>query len=214
MLRPFTAPSAPAVTLAEARLHLRVDVADDDALITSLVAAATAEAEHLMQRAVMPQEWQLVLDSFFDESVYRPPVPLTVDVLRGPIYSAGTTALNLSRPPVTGITSVKYLDATTGTLTTLAASEYVLAAASEYGALLVPAYGKSWPSTRAMADAVQVVFACGYATAALVPEPIKAWVKLRVAALYENRAAWTLGAKINRAEFMDFMLDRYRTFNL
>lgn len=208
-----TAPTLTPVSLAEAKLHLRVDATDEDVLIASLVLAATQDAEHLMGRAVMPQEWQLTLDSFFDPTVYTEPVPLTVDLIRGPSFYYGSSALNLARPTVTGITTVKYNQASDGVLTTLAGTEYQLANASDYGARLVPAYGKSWPAIRAVPEAVQVVFACGYADAANVPDLIKAWIKLRVGALYANKESWTVGKAIERNPFLDYLLDRYRVWS-
>lgn len=177
------------VSLADAKLHLRVDGNAEDALITMMIDAATLEAEHIMGRAILPQKWQLTLDAFAD-------------------------ALVLNRPPVTAVDSVKYVHADTGVLTTLDVSSYQLANASDYVARLTPAYGLTWPSTRAQPEAVQVVFTCGYADASKVPAPIKAWIKLRLGALYLHREAWTAGSKIERNEHVDFMLDGYRTWRL
>lgn len=189
-LKLFAARAAQPVTLAEAKLHLRVDNSVEDALISALIVAATDDAEHLMGRAVLPQQWQLTLDSFESD------------------------ALVLQRPTVTAVVSVKYLQASDGALTTLANTEYTLAAASDFTARLVPAYGKSWPATRAMPEAVQVVFSCGYANEASVPEPIKAWVKLRVGALYANREGWTAGKKLEQNPHVDYLLDRYRVWTM
>jgi len=184
------------VTVQEAKLHCRkiADIADvsdtsEDALFSSLIGSATLEAEHLMGRAVMPQKWQVMLDAF-------------------------TNSIDLQRPPVSAVDSVKYVDATTGTLTTVNPAVYQFVAGSDYAARVVPAYGQVWPSARAQPEAVQVIFSTGYADAASVPEPIKTWIKLRVGALYENREAWTVGQAIERNEFTDYLLDRYRTWML
>ena len=211
-LKLITPPATPCLTTAEAKLHLRVDTSADDALIDALVLAATADAEGVMKRAVMPQTWQFTLDSFFDPGVAVDPLPLTVDAVRGPTFYNGSAELQLRMPPVTAVVSVKYLDAATGTLTTMNPADYVLGTANDYVARLVPAYGKAWPATRAMPEAVQVQFTAGYANAAAVPELIKMWIKLRLGALYENRAAWTLRHEIQRNEHLDHMLDRYRTW--
>src|SRR5690348_7921169 len=57
-------PTAPVMTLAQAKAHLRISHSDDDALITGIVNAATKHAENQMQRVLMPQTWELRLDSF------------------------------------------------------------------------------------------------------------------------------------------------------
>lgn len=193
MLKLHTAATLPAVTTAEAKLHLRVDHSDEDALIDALVSAATADAEHIMGRAVMPQKWQLSIEAF-------------------PVASGDTTAeIELPRPPVTAIDSITYVGSD-GVDATVAAEDFQLASASDYTAYVAPLYGEVWPTARDQAQSVRVVFTCGYANAAAVPEPIKAWIKLRVGALYANREAWTVGAAIERNPFVDSMLDRYRVF--
>ena len=100
-LRLHTAATAQVLTTEEAKLHLRVDVSDDDALINSMVQAATAQAEHLMQRAVMPQKWLLSLQQF--------PVDFAWTGRQGGMCSS---AIDLRRPPVSAIDSLTYIDST------------------------------------------------------------------------------------------------------
>jgi len=182
-----TAPAAPCITTAEAKGHLRVTANSEDALIDALVLAATQDAEHLMQRAIMPQAWLLTLDAF-------------------------ASCIKLQRPPVVAVTSVNYAAADTGTVTLLPNTEYQLDLGSDLYARLVPVYGKTWPATRAQIAAVQILFTCGWADAAAVPAVIRQWILLRIGALYENREAWTLGKAIEQNPHLDFMLDRYRVF--
>lgn len=197
-----TAATADPVTLAEAKLHLRVDFTADDALITSLISAATLGAEHMTGRALMPQKWLLTLDSFVKPTS------------QWGVYVPAVQAIDLQRPPVTGVDSIKYVDSITGTLTTLSPAIYQVAMASDYTAKVVPAYGQSWPTPRAQPEAVQILFSTGYADAAHVPEPIKAWIKLKVGALYENRES----VVVDRTQMVelpfDCLLDRYRTWLL
>jgi hypothetical protein len=47
--------------LAEAKLHLRVDLNDDDALITALISAARGQVEFLTGQRLMTQTWELEL---------------------------------------------------------------------------------------------------------------------------------------------------------
>ncbi|OLS51863.1 head-tail connector protein [Rhodovulum sulfidophilum] len=56
-----TPPSAPVVSLEDAKMHLRIDHADQDAMIEGLVLAATAHLDGwrgVLGRAIMPQVWQ------------------------------------------------------------------------------------------------------------------------------------------------------------
>lgn len=201
MLALLTAATALPVTLDEAKAHLRVDVTADDALITSLISAATLEAEHLMQRAVMPQTWTLTLDSFRPHPAHywltkRPP-----------------QAIELNRPPVAGVVSVQYVDSK-GVAQTLDPGTYQLIK-GEYGGVIVPNFGLQWPDTRRQPAAVQITFNCGYADAASVPELIKAWVKLRIGTLYENREMFAVDTRLTFVDLpFDGLLDRYRVWQL
>jgi uncharacterized phiE125 gp8 family phage protein len=186
-LRSITAPASEPVTLAEAKLHLRVSIATDDALITSLITAARVEAEQQTERSFMPQTWELTLDCF-------------------------PCVITLNRPPVTSITSLKYLD-TAGVQQTLSPSLYALDSDSE-PARVVPAYGQSWPSTQAFINAVRVRYVAGYADAAAVPEAIKDWMKIRVNTLYEFREQILAGLPVAQVPFVGGLLDPYRIWSI
>jgi uncharacterized phiE125 gp8 family phage protein len=182
----ITAPTQACIGLAQAKLHLRVSHDEEDTLIADMLATATLEAEHLMQRAVMPQSWRLTLPAWPSQA--------------GPVQ--------LRMPPVRSIILVQSADANTGDMTTLV-NAYRLAKGTEQYSLLLPAFGTNWPTAADVPDAVQVTFECGYANAAEVPAPIKQWLLLRLGGYYENREAWTSGAKIERNEHVDRLLDRY-----
>ena len=53
-LKVVTAPTVEPVTLAEAKLHQRVDLDADDALISMWISAIREHAEHLTERALAP----------------------------------------------------------------------------------------------------------------------------------------------------------------
>ena len=192
-LKLITAATALAVSLVEAKAHLRVDTSDDDTLITAMITAATEAAEQAMSskvggRAIMPQTWELTLDLFPE-------------------------AFELTRIPVASVDSVTYQDAT-GSSTVLNSALYSLDNADDFGpAYVVPAYGTEWPETRDEINAVQVRYAAGYTDAAAVPESIKSWIKLQVGAMYENRESETVGAgKAVNLGFADRLLDRYKVW--
>lgn len=186
-LKLITAPIFEPVTLAEAKLHCRIDGTDDDTLVTSLIVAARQAAENRTGRVLITQTWELQLDAFEAE-------------------------IELPNPPTQSVVSVKYLD-TAGADQTLAGTEYLLDATSEPG-LLVPAYGKTWPSTYAVPNAVKVQYKAGYGDAAAsVPHGVKQWMLLAIGTWYANREAMVSGALTSRdlpSTFFDALLDPYR----
>lgn len=192
-LKLITPPSTYPVTLAEAKLHCRVDIADDDALITAFITAATETAEQKTGRAIMAQTWELTLDAFPD-------------------------ALELTRVPVQSITSVKYYD-TAGVQQTMSNTLYALDATDDFGfAHISPVYAGAWPETRDQTNAVAVRYVAGYADAASVPEGIKQWIKLMVSTMYENRETEAYSSRAVsttvQMSFVDRLLDRYLVTSL
>lgn len=155
----ITAPIA-ALTLAELRLHLRIDavagVHEDDTLITDQLLAAQAYAEHHTGASIGSQTLELALDTF----------------PTGPIV--------LPQGPVTGVTSVSYID-TAGAPQTLDSALYLLC---DYGApaRLDPAYGTRWPATLGTPNAVKVRYVAGS-----LPAAARAALLLIVGHLYTHR---------------------------
>ena len=184
----LTPPTLAVLTLAEAKLHLRVENSAEDTLITALVAAATQDAEHLMQRAILPQQWRHTMDAWPQLEVRLP------------------------RPLITAVDSISYTDSA-GAVQALAPASCILAA-TDLGARLQPAYGTWWPSARYQPGAIVITYTAGWPTAEAVPELVRAWIKLRLGALYDNRNAWTQGVAIERNGHIDFLLDRWRVFAL
>lgn len=192
-LKLITAASSLAVTLAEAKAHLRVDASDEDTLITSLITAATETAEQITGRAIMPQTWQMWADTFDDE-------------------------IELTRVPVASVTSVSYVDDAGATTTLTSGTHYRLITDDFSPARIVPAYGYTWPVPRVMDDAVTVVYVAGYANAAAVPQPIKNWILLAIGTMYENREGEVVTGSartaVTQLKFADGLLDRYKVWNL
>lgn len=158
MLKLITAPAGEPVTSDEIKAAARIDDTAFDTQIAILIPAVRQDAENRLERRLITQTVELVLDAF------------------------PTDELDLRLPNVQSITSVKYTD-TSGTEQTLSSLLYVLD--SREGAQqswLLPAYGTAWPSTQDSANAVRVRFVVGYGDAAAdVPEQIRWWIIARVA---------------------------------
>lgn len=190
----ITPPTVEPVTLAEAKLHLRVEtgVTDDDDLITALIVAAREAAEHITGRALITQTLERVLDAF-------PPAEL-----------------ELGRGPVQSVTSISYTD-TAGDAQTVNLADVTLDADTNMrvGFVLPSAALGSWPSTYPAANVVRVRFVAGYGDAGSdVPAGLRAWIKLRVHTLYQQRSEIAAGVSIAAMpdRYTDRLLDPYRVW--
>lgn len=168
-----TAPTAEPLTLAETKVHLRVDsdITDQDTLISALIAAAREWAENHTRRSFVQRTLELRLDCFPGEIL-------------------------LPRGPVVSVTSVKYTD-DSGTLQTVSASDYQTDLYS-VPARICPVFGTIWPVPgTGRLNAVVVEYEAGYAhssgsptdMADAVPSSIKSALKLMIGHWYENREA-------------------------
>ena len=134
-----TAPVTEPVTTAEAKLHLRVDITDDDTLIANLVAAARRWIEDVTGIRMVTQTWNYYLDEFPDDS----------------------SEIKLPIGPVASLTSIKYTD-TADTVTTWAATNYRSDLVS-LPARIVLRYAAYWPTADLKeANGIDIEFVCGY----------------------------------------------------
>lgn len=189
-LKLITPPAEEPITLAEAKAQCRIDADEtaEDAFLQSLIQSAREIAEHLTGRALVTQTLELVLDAF-------------------------PAAFVLRRPPTIAIESVKFLDST-GTQQTINPADTLLDKDSEPG-YLVPAYGKTWPDSFPVPNAVRVRYTAGYGGAAEVPQSIKAWMKLMIGTAYANRETVLAGqiTTLGR-QYWDALLDPYRLYEV
>jgi uncharacterized phiE125 gp8 family phage protein len=159
-----TAPASAIVTVAEAKAHMAVDHVEDDALIGSLIDAATAHLDGwtgVLGRALVTQTW-------------RQSFPCFQDMLR------------LRLGPVASITSVGYVDPARATQT--ASSSLYTLLADDLGAFVWLKEGATWPSTIDEPDAVTVTYVAGVAAAA-VPKAIRQAILLLAGQWYRSREA-------------------------
>jgi hypothetical protein len=111
----ITAPTTDQVLLAEAKLHCRVDGAEEDSLISELISGAREYCEESPRRAFAVATFEAYLDRF-------------------PICNQ----IELPRPPLVSVTSVKYKDSA-GVETTMTVNvDYLVDTDSTVAALSCP----------------------------------------------------------------------------
>lgn len=161
-----TAPAVEPISLTEAKLHCRVDVSDDDTLITSLIKTAREVVEGIARRALITQTWNLVLDEFPEGD-----------------------EISIPRPPLQSVVHIKYKDQD-GDESTFSSGDYIVNTDAEPGKVVL-AYGASWPSTSLYPTAaITVQFKAGFGDASTdVPERYRQAMLLLTGHWYENREA-------------------------
>jgi uncharacterized phiE125 gp8 family phage protein len=173
-----TPPGVEPLSLDDAKNVCRVEITDDDTLITSLIAAARKVCESYTKSQFITAHYQLVLDQF----------PVT-----GNIWQFIGMPISLPMPPVQSVTSIQYLDSQ-GNLQTLDTSRYLVDVVSQ-PARIAPAFFQPWPITRPQMSAVQVNYVAGFGDdAADVPDVYKVAIGQLVAHWYRNREAVSEGS--------------------
>lgn len=173
------------VTLAEAKVHCRVDGTDENDLIEGLIAAATDYVGQYTGRSIMAQTWRLTLDAFSD-------------------------SILLPNGPVQSVSSVQYYDAD-GDNQTAAAGIYTLDNASD-PAWLVCNSEAAWPATMAGVNVVSITYEAGFVT---VPASIKQAVLLLVGDWYRGRenTALSTNQPAEMPHAVTALLTNYRAFS-
>ena len=165
-----TPPTEEPVTLAEIKDHLRVSGTAEDSLLTLYAQMAREAVEEETWRALMPQTWVLYLAGWPADGI-----------------------IELPRPPLASVTSIKYTDED-GVEATLAASNYRVDTAREPGRVVLAPNGE-WPSdVLDSVNGVAVTFVAGYADASAVPPMAKAAILLQIGEIYANREAVIVGS--------------------
>jgi uncharacterized phiE125 gp8 family phage protein len=192
-LRLVTPPTKEPIELeTEAKKHLRVDGADEDAYITQKISVARGQVEGDTERAFLTQTWELRLDRF-------------------PCTERG---IELPLPPLKQVNSVKYLD-TTGVLQTVDPSNYSvitpLGPEADRGRI-VPVFGVYWPITQYVPDAVRVEYIAGYGDNATdVPAELRSAILLRLGELYGLREPAVVGTILADTGAYDRLIFRFKS---
>lgn len=185
-----TQPAVEPVTLAEAKAHLRVDISDDDALISAIVKASREFCEEYLDRSLVHTQWTMRMDA----------LPWEIELPRPPVAQSGTTTA----------TVVTYTLETQATAT-LAASTYRVDRTATPGVIRT-VYGGTWPGHLADQNSVSVTWWGGYgADGTAVPAAIRSAMLMLIGSLYEHRSAVLTGTISKEIEFgVKALLDTQR----
>lgn len=158
-------PTAEPITLDDAVRHLQLAVGDDNSYVQSLIQVARDVTEGQTGRALMSSTWLAATGEW-------PRCDL----------------LALSVAPLTAVTAVRYYAEGATTLTTLSASEYVVATAVTPAVIV---FGETFtrPALAMRPDAVQITFTAGEANPSLVDPSLKHALRILVRHYYDHPEA-------------------------
>ena len=154
-------PASEPVTLPEAKNYARVEIADDDDLIESLIVAARIQVEHRTRRALLPQQWRLSFD--------------------GPII----LPITLPKPPIISVDAISYRTSS-GSFAPVDLSKLVVGLGTPGQINHAPlAY---WCPPLPQIGGCQIDFTAGYADVDHVPANVKLAIKWLVNFWYVHRS--------------------------
>lgn len=163
------APSTTAITLQQAKDHLRIDGPQDDDYVTELINVATLAVEQYGRQALIRQTRRMDLPAFNDEIV-------------------------MDFPPLASVSAITYTASGATTSSTLSSDVYDVDATSHPGRVL-RSQGQSWPATKEdKFNAVQITYVTGFATASSgVPANYRHAIKLLIDRWYNDRTDYITG---------------------
>lgn len=188
-----TPPAVEPVSIVEAKAHLRVEEALDDAFIEDLlIPAARGYVEKACSRALIEQ----TIKTFHAPPCGREAVTLlggslaTVPALAGTYIDPDGAEQTLS-----GLIAVQRGDAQC--------------------ARVIPAVGSTWPAMACRDDALRLQYVVGWADADAVPVPLRQAVLLMISQLYEHRTPEVTGTiSTTLALSLEALMAPYRLFTI
>jgi len=182
MMRSITVSGAPAVTavsLEEARAHLRLIDNAEDMLLQRCIEAAVEEAQMFTGRALITQEITLTLSEWPCDRVLR-----------------------LPRTPAQAAAGIKYVDADGQADMDLDEASYVVALTGDSPRLIFKASAELPAVEDENPEPIQVIYTAGYGdTPDDVPSLIKSGILFLAAHLFEQRTPEITGAPVNALQW-------------
>jgi uncharacterized phiE125 gp8 family phage protein len=187
VLRLVTPPTDRAVSLNEARRHLRVEDTDSDDLIAMYVEAAEQSLAYF-GRALKPATYAVDL------------------------YGHVFPRIDLPMPPLRSVTGITAPDAT-GAMATVDTANYTVTKTNEGRGTILTASGFSWPFPPYSPGyvAATVTFTAGYD---VVPSALRAAILLIAGTLFENRSGASPVPMTKLPYAIDSLVSPYRELTM
>jgi uncharacterized phiE125 gp8 family phage protein len=228
-------PAAEPVSLAVAKNFCRVEITDDDLLISVLITAAREACEMFCSRSFAVKSYLQTMDSFpyyTDTMISQAAYPPSYYSL--PMYS--TTLWNYSQmiklyyPPAVEVQGIDYTDPNGDNLTLNQDEDFLLDNTSE-PARIFPMPGATWPPCLYVPNAVRIRFTAGFGSTAVDPAPVDGEItqgagsqpmpgRVQVAILqlvahwYENREAAMAGGLKEVPQHVQMLLWSMRVMDM
>lgn len=184
-----TGPSREPLSIEDAKEHLRIDQHDEDVWLLDAIKATRMRAEGMMGRALVTQTLEVALSGW-----------------------PGGRVIELPRPPLVSVTSVKYFDAADVEYT-LAAADYYVDVRTTPGRIVLKSTA-SWPGVALReVNGVIIRYVAGYGEQGEdVPAEMRAAMKLWLGELYEVRENSAAGGLVTVPAAAEKLLLKYRVF--
>lgn len=173
-----TSAAEPLVTLAEAKAHLRLADATDDAVLPGLIAAATSIVSSLVGSPLVSEQWRATLPTPFGATggMTLPPAAL------GGRSTGPGLVVRIDRPRIRSVDAIRVRSGGAWAAWSSGWSWRVDGGTS----IIRPTVGAAWPTMDVDEEAVEVTYTAGFGAAAAVPPPLKIAVLLTLGSLWSH----------------------------